>query len=80
MVAVEQYNAIHHYEDADGVWQFLTPNTDGGVSLTTGADWLPVTYWDRYEAKNNDLRQIKILTPNVAAQVQAEFNKLLRRG
>lgn len=80
VVAVEQYNAIHHYEDADGVWQFLTPNTDGGVSLTTGADWLPVTYWDRYEAKNNALRQIKILTPNVAAQVQAEFNKLLRRG
>ena len=78
--SVEQHDAIHHYEDADGVWQFLTPNTDGGVSLTTGAGWLPVTYWERYEAKNNALRQIKILTPNVAAQVQAEFNKLLRQG
>ncbi len=77
---VVQYNAIHHYEDSTGEYQFFTPNANGGVNLTTGAGWLPVTYWNRYEAKNNALRDIKVLTPEVAAQVQSEFNKLLRQG
>ena len=77
---VAQYNAIHHYEDSNGEYQFFTPNANGGVNLTTGAGWLPVTYWNRYEAKNNALRDIKVLTPEVAAQVQSEFNKLLRQG
>ena len=76
-----QYDAIHHYENSKGEYQFLTPNTGGGgVNLSVGSDWLPVTYWERYEAKNFALRQIKVLTPNVARQVQAEFNKLLKQG
>ena len=76
-----QYDAIHHYEDSKGEYQFLTPNSSGGgVNLTVDSSWTPVTYWERYEAKNFALRQMKVLTPNVARQVQAEFNKLLKQG
>ena len=78
--AVVQYNSIHHYENADGEYEFLTPNASGGVSLTTGSGWIPVTIWDTYIRKNDALRTIKVLTPTVAAQVQVEFNKLLRQG
>jgi hypothetical protein len=78
---VVQYNAVHHYEDSTGEWQHFTPNTtSGGVNLTAGAGWLPVTYWERYEKRNNELRELKVLTPDVAAQVQSEFNRLLREG
>jgi len=78
--AVPQYNSVHHYENAKGEHEFLTPNATGGVSLTTGSDWIPVTIWDTYIRKNDALRTISVLTPTVAAQVQIEFNKLLRQG
>jgi len=78
---VAQYDSVHHYEDSTGEWQFPTPNigTNGGVDTgSVSALWTPITIWNRYENKNNALRDIKILTPDVAAQVQTEFNKLLR--
>jgi len=78
--AVAQYNSVHHYENADGEYEFLTPNAEGGVDLTTGSGWIPVTIWDTYIRKNDALRTIRVLTPTVAAQVQVEFNKLLRQG
>jgi hypothetical protein len=78
-----QYDSIHHYEDSTGEWQFPTPNTGsaGGIDTSSvGALWTAITVWNRYENRNNALRDIKILTPDVAAQVQTEFNKLLREG
>jgi len=78
-----QYDSIHHYEDNTGEWQFPTPNTGsaGGIDTSSvGALWTAITVWNRYENRNNALRDIKILTPDVAAQVQTEFNKLLREG
>lgn len=78
---VVQYDAVHHYEDSTGEYQFLTPNTStGGVNLTVGSGFTPVTYWERYEKRNDALRELKVLTPDVAAQVQSEFNRLLREG
>ena len=76
----DRLNAVHHYENADGEYEFLTPNAEGGVDLTTGSGWIPVTIWDTYIRKNDALRTIRVLTPTVAAQVQVEFNKLLRQG
>jgi hypothetical protein len=78
-----QYDSIHHYEDSTGEWQFPTPNTGsaGGIDTSSvGALWTAITIWNRYENRNNALREIKILTPKVASQVQAEFNKLLKQG
>tara|TARA_R110002096_G_C14597408_1_gene722455 strand:- start:59 stop:853 length:795 start_codon:yes stop_codon:yes gene_type:complete len=78
-----QYDSIHHYEDSTGEWQYPTPNTgsSGGIDTSSvSALWTAITVWNRFENKNNALREIKILTPNVASQVQAEFNKLLKQG
>lgn len=78
---VAQYDAIDHYEDSTGEWQFPTPNGNsaGGIDTSSvSALWTAFTNWNIYENRNNALRDIKILTPEVAAQVQAEFNKLLR--
>ena len=78
---IAQYDSIHHYEDSTGEWQFPTPNTGTAGGVDTGsvsALWTPITNWNRYENRNNVLREIKVLTPAIAAQVQSEFNKLLR--
>lgn len=65
----EQYNAIHHYEDADGVWQDL-PLFDFGTPNPT---WLPITHRDRMEMANDDLKLITVLQASVIDKVVAEF-------
>ena len=40
----------------------------------------PITYFERITAKNDSLKEIKVLSPSVAAQIKSEFNKLLLRG
>jgi hypothetical protein len=65
----EQYNAVHHYEDTDGLYQDI-PIYDFG---NTG-QLKPVTYRDRAERKNDELKQIIILKPEVIDKVVAEFN------
>ena len=58
---VAQYDAVHHYEDSTGEFQFLTPNTDGGgVNLTVGSGFTPVTYWERYEKRNNAYKKLHL--------------------
>jgi len=65
-----QYNAIHHYEDADGVRQDL-PLYDFG---SPNVSWTAVTYRDRVENRNNELKQIAVLKPSVIERVVSEFN------
>jgi hypothetical protein len=38
----------------------------------------PITYSNRVYAKNDALRELKVMKPNVATQVQAEYNRLLK--
>ena len=79
---VEQYNSVHHYEDAskDYVDLGLVPSGNGTASYPSLALKTPVTYFERILAKNDSLREIKCLKPDVAVQVKSEFNKLLSRG
>lgn len=72
----EQYNAIHHYEDVDGVHQDLTIYDFGSPS----ASWTPVTYRDRLEQKNDKLKEIIVLKPDVVNQVAGEFAKFHRES
>ena len=65
----EQYNAVHHYEDTDGLYQDI-PLYDFG---NTG-QLIPITYKDRLEKKYYELKEIIVLKPEVIDKVVAEFN------
>lgn len=71
---VEQYNAVHHYEDTDGNIVDINPYTfnSGASSL------IPVTNLDRIRLRNEELRTIEVFKPDVVTQIASEFNKLLR--
>jgi hypothetical protein len=79
---VEQYNSVHHYENAskDYVDIGLVPSGTGTGAFPSLSGKTPITYFDRILAKNDSLREIKCLKPDVAVQVKAEFNKLLLQG
>lgn len=71
----EQYNAIHHYEDADGLWQDLTLFDFDNPNVL----WTPITYRDRLETRNDELKEIIILRPDVINSVVTEFNTFLKQ-
>ena len=83
---VEQYISAHHYEDSNGEWvdlDFLSsPELAAGktfdFSNTSLASKTEVTHLERLEKQNDQLKQIKILKPEVAAQVVYQFNQLLK--
>ena len=71
---VEQFNAVHHYENSAGEPVDINPITQD----TTGL--IPITYLDRMIAKNDELKEIKAFKPGVVTQINAEWQKLLLRG
>ena len=79
---VEQFNAVHHYENAskEHIDIGLVPSGTGTASYPSLSGKTPITYFDRILAKNDSLREIKCLKPDVAVQVKSEFNKLLSQG
>lgn len=80
--AVEQYNSAHHYENSSGEWVDLSLTVDGGVdnsSIPGLAGKVAITHLDRLIQQNEDLSRIKVLKPAVAAQVDTEFQKLLKK-
>ena len=82
----QQWRSVHHYEkaDSDGVmqWVDLKPNVDGVGVQNVGdialAGLTPVTHLDRLIKQNDELSKIKVFKPDVAAQVDNDFQKLLR--
>jgi len=76
---VEQFNSVHHYENSskDYVDIGLVPSGIGTGAFPSLSGKTPVTYFERILDKNDALREIKVLKPNVAQQVQQEFTKLL---
>ena len=80
--SVEQYNSVHHYEDASKNYIDigLVPNAGGDAAYPSLSGKTPITYFDRILAKNDSLKEIKVLKPEVAAQIKTEFNKLLSEG
>ena len=78
----EQYDSVHHYENAskEYVDLGLVPSGVGTGDYPSLALKTPITYFDRIKSKNDSLREIKCLKPDVAVQVKSEFNKLLSQG
>lgn len=73
-----QYNSPHHYEDADGNIVDLDITLNGGVENGVVPGKTAISHLTRLENINEDLRKIKIFKPNVASQINAEYQKLLR--
>ncbi len=67
-----QYNAVHHYENANGEHVDIDP-----YNPTLPAGLTPITYLSRVQKKNDDLKQIKVLKPDVVETVVKEFYKLM---
>lgn len=75
-----QWDAPHHYEDANGEYVDLPiePATGMGVANSLPTE-TPITNLDRLIAENDKLKQIKIFRPDIASQINAEYQKLLRQ-
>lgn len=72
----DQYNAVHHYEDVNGLYQDIDPYT----FTPTASELIPITNLDRIRLRNEELKTIDVFKPDVVGQVTSEFNKLLRLG
>jgi hypothetical protein len=70
--ATAEYNAIHHYEDADNFVTDINPYSAPSVLLT------PVTFHDNYITANDALREIVVLKPSVVEAVYTEFQDEMR--
>lgn len=68
----EEYNSVHHYEDSNGDYVDVDPFSGDPAIYNT------ITFKDRYIAANDTLKEIKVLNPNTASQVNRAFKKSLR--
>ena len=68
-----QYNAVHHYEDADGEWVDINPLTQN----TSGAT--EITHLEFLRSHNEDLRKIKLIKPDAIQGIANEFAELMRQ-
>lgn len=68
----DEYNAVHHYEDANGIPTDINPYSPPPGILN------PVTYLDRYIRENDDLRRIKVIKPTAIEQIVKAYNESLR--
>lgn len=66
----EEYNAAHHYENADSEIVDIDPYTGPGAQLTE------ITNYDRYYNENEELKTIKIIKPNLIEVI----SKSMKRG
>ena len=67
-----QYDAVHHYEDANGNYVDIDP-LQVTPSLVT-----PITFSDRFIAENENRKRIRIIKPDIINQIYSEFNKALK--
>lgn len=68
-----QYNSVHHYENSDGEFTDIDPLTDASPSGLT-----PITNLNRLENRNEELKEIIVLKPDVIVKVVSEFNKFMK--
>jgi hypothetical protein len=76
---VDQFNSIHHYENASKEFTDIDPFTQAGADASA-LGLTPITYLDRMIEKNDDLREIKVFLPDIVGQIQTEFVRLMRDG
>ena len=72
----EQYNAVHHYKNTDGKQVDIDPYPESGTVNTSGL--IPVTYRDRLESRNDELKTIIVIRPDSIDKVVSDFNKALK--
>lgn len=65
----DQYNAAHHYEDADGNTVDIDPAVGPGSLLTE------VTWFDRLEKLNEGNRTIRVIKPSIVGDVVRSFRE-----
>lgn len=77
----EGWDAIHHYEDDDGNWIYPSYESTEpyGLIWSSVNTVTSVSYFQRLREKNDELRSIAILKPDVLPQVISEFNQLLKQ-
>lgn len=71
--ATEEYNSTHHYEDSDGTTVDIDPWV-GNPALYT-----PITYADYYTARNDTLKQIKVIKPEAIKSVVRAFKQEMKK-
>lgn len=82
-----QWDAIHHYEDANGDWKFPTRRP---IPTPTPEQWgypinwnsvntfQSVSYFQRMREYNEELRSIKVLKTDIIAKIVTEFSQLMK--
>ena len=69
--AAQEHLSAHHYENADGEIVDIDPAVGPGALLTE------VTHLDRYIKENDNLKQIKVVKPDLINQVVSLFKQAI---
>tara|TARA_Y100000389_G_scaffold197073_1_gene231008 strand:+ start:96 stop:845 length:750 start_codon:yes stop_codon:yes gene_type:complete len=69
---MNEHLATHHYEDGDGNYVDIDPSQDAPAIYTE------VTHFDRYVRKNNELKSIKVIKPDLINEVSSAFFQSVR--
>lgn len=72
--AVQEYNAVRYYLDANGERVDIDPSVGPGSLVTA------VTYLDSFVEENDSLRKIKVIKPDALGSIVSAFNKALRNS
>lgn len=67
-----EYLSAHHYEDADGNYVDIDPSQDPPAIYTE------ITHYDRYVRKNNELKDIRVIKPELIQEVTSAFFQAIR--
>lgn len=67
----EEYNAIHHYEDASGDWK------DADPAVGNPGSYVEITNFNRWYNQNENLKIINILRPNIIEEVVGAYRKAI---
>ena len=77
----EGWDAIHHYENDDGDWVYPEFESTDPYSFiwSSVSTFQSFSYFERLRDRNEELRNIAVLKPDVLVQVLSEFNQLLKQ-
>lgn len=62
-----EYLSAHHYEDTSGETVDIDP------TQAPAAEYVEKTYLERYEAENDNLKQIRVFTPQLVETIAQKF-------
>lgn len=68
----DRLNAVHHYENSDGEYVDIDPNVDR-PAIFTEKTWL-----DELTRQNDNLKQIKVIRPDLIGEIVKSFNSAIR--